>query len=77
MIAESKSSPGQSDPNQSVISVLTTFFDVDIHFYNLKGKSFELEIIRSMKKTKEKTATIPIILIPSQFLSEAEAGSKE
>lgn len=59
----------------SVIAVLATFFDVDIHMYSIRGESYETEVVRSMKKSKEKTAIIPLILISNNY--EGEQPMKE
>jgi hypothetical protein len=36
-----------------------------------------LEVIKSLKKTKEKTAIVPMILIPNHFSGENEGNGKE
>lgn len=49
---------------------------MELHFYTLRGKEYDLEVIKSLKKSKEKTAVVPLILIPNHFPSESEGNSK-
>ena len=57
----------EKEDKVSLVSILTTFFDVDLHMHTLRGEQYETEIIRSMKKSKEKTANIPLILISNSY----------